>query len=489
MKLRVKQVEKFMLKKLKIDFILKFIGALMIGIISLSCSEDREPEFKLSPQKAPVESKSTSSVNKNIEAGTGWATGEPEEAIQKALDMALQGKSKNNPDFLIIHPTAGSDSEKILEKARQIVGENTKIYGGTSDARGVLTDGGYVTGAKGGYSAAGKDIEAGLSRVVVMTISTGDINFGVGSASLADHDSPREMAVAALHDAIKSSGKDSGQKPSILLITPTIGIEHEVLSGLTKVVGSDVILLGGTAGGPDGRAIGNNHVYNKGVSLAVFYTDLPIGWVFEAGFEKQDKYSGIVTKMDGRKILEIDHKPAYEVYDGWLGGEVTRRFQQEGGASPTFRDFLSLHPLFRKRQSSDGDTYTIFSHPWAPNKELITSGLNTTTDIKVRDRVYLSYGTWEILLNRIGNLPGNARKTIALAKEAPVALAIGTICAGVMGVIPESERKKFPVLINHANARAPFIASFTWGEQGALPGVGFQHCNLTTSFLVIGNKE
>ena len=478
-----------MIRLPNISFPLRLIVVLAVGLMSVFCSEDREPEFKLTPQKAPVEIHPTTSGNENIEVGTGWGEGTPEDAIQKALEMALQGKTKKNPDFLIIHPTAGSDCKKILQKARQIVGANTKIYGGTSDARGVLTNVGYVAGAKRGYSGAGKDIEAGLNRVVVMTISTGDINFGVGSASLADHDSPHEMAVAALHDAIKSSGKDSGEKPSILLITPTIGIEHEVLSGLTEVVGSDVILLGGTAGGPDGRAIGNNHVYNKGVSLAVFYTDLPIGWVFEAGFEKQDKYSGIVTKMDGRKILEIDHKPAYEVYDGWLGGEVTRRFQQEGGASHTFRDFLSLHPLFRKRQSSGGDTYTIFSHPWAPNKELITSGLNTTTDIKVGDRVYLSYGTWEILLNRIGNLPGNARKTIALAKEAPVALAIGTICAGVMGVIPEDERKKFPVLINHANARAPFIASFTWGEQGALPGVGFQHCNLTTSFLVIGNKE
>ena len=478
-----------MLKDLNIGVILKFIGVLTIGLICVSCSDDRELEFKLAPQKPPTETKSTSPVNENIEVGTGWGAGEPHEAIQKALDMALQGKKEKRPDFLIVHPTAGSDSEKILQKARQIVGNKTKIYGGTSDARGVLVDGGYITGAKVGYATTAEDFEAGLNRVVVMTISTGEIDFGVGSASLADYNSPREMAVAALHGAINNAGKEGSQKPSILFITPTIGLEHEVLKGLTEVVGSDVILLGGTAGGPDGRTIGNDHVYNKGVSLALFYTDLPVGWVFEAGFEKQDKYSGFVTKMDGRKILEIDNEPAYDVYDRWMEGEVTRRFLQEGGASGKFRDFLSLHPLFRKRQSPEGDTYTIFSHPWAPNKELITSGLNTTTDIKVGDRVYLSYGTWEILLNRIGNLPGIARKSIALPDKAPVAFAIGTICAGVMGVIPEEERGKFPVLINHANARAPFIASFTWGEQGSLPGIGFQHCNLTTSFLVIGNKE
>ena len=235
-------------------------------------------------------------------------------------------------------------------------------------------------------------------------------------------------------------------------------------------------------------AIGNDHAYNKGVSIAVMYTDLPIGWVFEAGFERQDKFSGIVTKMDGQRIVEIDGMPAYEVYDKWLGGEVTR-LRQLGEKSDTFRDFLSLHPLFRKRQAPDGNTYTIFSHPWAPNKNLITNGLNTTTDIKVGDRVYLSYGTWEVLLNRIGNLPINARRSIDLDDKAPVLLGIGTICGGVMGVIPDEERMKFPVLINYANRKAPFIASFTWGEQGALPGVGYQHCNLTTSFLIIGTKK
>jgi hypothetical protein len=46
-----------------------------------------------------------------------------------------------------------------------------------------------------------------------------------------------------------------------------------------------------------------------------------------------------------------------------------------------------------------------------------------------------------------------------------------------------------PILINYANKDAPFIAPFTWGEQGQFPGVGNKHGNLLTSFLVIGSKE
>jgi hypothetical protein len=459
-----------------------------IGLVIISCSENRDPEFKLAPKALPEATQADTPANKGVEVGTGWGEGEPAEAVRKALGMALKGKANRNPDFMIIHPTAGSDCEKILQEVRNIVGTETRIYGGTSDARGVLSDGGYVAGAKGGYAAAAEGIEAGLHGLAVMTISSREIEFGVGSASVADHGSASEAAVAALGSAVKNAGKNEGRKPSFILITPTIGIEHQVLKGVEQAVGSDVILLGGTAGGPNGNAIGNDHAYSEGVSFALFYTDLPVGWVFEAGFDKQDEFSGVVTKMDGRRIVEIDNEPAYDVYDRWLGGEVTR-LRLQGEETDTFRDFLSLHPLFRKFESPDGSTYSVFSHPWAPNKDLITNGLNTTTDIKVGERVYLSYGTWEALLNRIGSLPGSARESIALDENAPVSFAIGTICAGVLGVIPDEERKKFPVLINHANGKAPFIASITWGEQGVLPGVGFQHCNLTTSFLVIGTKK
>ena len=127
---------------------------------------------------------------------------------------------------------------------------------------------------------------------------------------------------------MQDAGRAQAEKPKIVLVTPTIGIEQEVLDGIGDAVGTDVILLGGTAGGPGGRVIGNDSAHAKGVSMAVFYTDLPVGWAFESGFEKQDEHSGIVTKMDGRRILEIDHRPAYEVYDGWLGGEVTRLREQ-----------------------------------------------------------------------------------------------------------------------------------------------------------------
>lgn len=91
-------------------------------------------------------------------------------------------------------------------------------------------------------------------------------------------------------------------------------------------------------------------------------------------------------------------------------------------------------------------------------------------------------------MNRIGNLPTHAKVYGGIDVNTRPILGIGYICAGVMGVIPETEREKLPLLINYANNDAPFIANFTWGECGLFPGIGNKHGNLLTSFLVIGNR-
>jgi hypothetical protein len=75
-----------------------------------------------------------------------------------------------------------------------------------------------------------------------------------------------------------------------------------------------------------------------------------------------------------------------------------------------------------------------------------------------------------------------------MASESKPLFGIGYICAGVLGTIPESERDKIPYLLNYSNNDAPYIAPFTWGEQGYFPGVGNKHGNLCTSFFVIGGK-
>ena len=470
------------LKKL---VILLIIVVVAVGIpLFFSLVGGEKEEFQLVPESRVVETAGTEILR--TEVGTGWSANEnPKEAVREAVNIALEGKEDKTPDFAIIFASSGSDLKAIISEARQVFGDETKIYGGTSDSRAVMTDKGFVKVTERAYEYALLEGKRGLA---IMTVTSEDIVFGVGSASIAAYTSVQEASRTAVLDAIESAGRPQNEMPRIILVTPTIAIEEEVIEGIESIVGESAIILGGTAGGPTLGVFGNNEVYDEGVSLAVIYTDLPVGWTFEGGFDATAPQTGIVTKVEGQAIMQIDNRPALDVYDEWLGGEI-KRLQDEIGKSDVIRDLLTLHPIYRKYTSPDGQVYFLFSHPWPRDETLEDRSVMTSTKIKVGERIYLSHGTWETLLNRIGNLPTNAKVYGGIGVDAKPVLGIGYICGGVLGTIPESEREKMTLLINYANNEAPFIASFTWGEQGCFPGIGNKHGNLLTSFIIIGEKR
>jgi len=463
----------------------KFLIALLIVMgVSLSFfSRVESQELKLVPKKRAM---ADVQAVAGTEVGTGWSTKEnPEEAVKQAVEMAMEGKKHKIPDFAILFASSGSDMKSILFTAKKMFRNRTKIYGGTSDSRAVMTNKGYAKATQRGYQYAKME---GKRSLAIMTITSKDILFGVGSASFSDYPSVQKASEVAISNAIKNAGKSLDDLPRAVLVTPTHGVEEEVIEGIEKVVGQNTPVLGGTTGGPTFEVFGGNKVYEKGVSLAVIYTNFTMGWIFEGGFDLKVPSTGIVTKVDGQAIVEIDKRPALDVYDEWLGGEI-RRLSKEVGKSDVIRDLLVLHPIYRKYTLSDGKTYTLFSHPWPKDDTLKDRSVMTSTKIKAGERIYLSRGTWGTLMNRIGNLPRIAKSEGGIDASIRPIFGIGYICAGVLGTIPETEREKLPSLINYTNNNAPFIANFTWGEQGYFRGIGNKHGNLLSSFLLVTDKR
>jgi hypothetical protein len=442
----------------------------------------KEPkEFQLAPRERIVTEPSNTSGS---EVGTGWSLKESSEvAVTEALEMALKNKQHKPPDCAVIFASSGSDLSGIITGARKLLGDKTKIFGGTSDSRAVMTNKGFVKVEPQAHS-----LSAPKRGLAVMTVTSRDIVIGVGTADFSLYPSAREAAKAALLRAFKSSGKSPREMPQIILATITRGAEEEALEGIGEVAGKEVPVLGGTAGGPKFGVFGESAAYQAGISLAVIYTQLPVGWVFEGGFDVQNTPRGLVTKVEGRAIVEIDHRPALDVYDEWMGGRVKKLFEEVQDFR-RIKDLLTLHPFYRRYTSRDGQDYYLFSHPWPQDQTLKDRSIMTSTNIKVGEEIHLSHGTWERLINRIGNLPLKARMRGGLGSGEKPVLGIGYLCAGVMGAIPEAEREKLSLLINYTNNDAPFIANFTWGEQGHFPRIGNKHGNLLTSFLVIMEKE
>jgi hypothetical protein len=459
------------------------VASLLTAVLLLAGLWANQEEFRLVPQPKVARAQNVSTGNTHV--GTGWSISDnPATAVQEALDMALAGAPDESPDFVIAFASAGSDTSALLTAMRQRLGVNAKIYGGTSDSRSVITDKGYVKVQDRGYDIEAKEGRRGLA---VMTVRSKEIDFGVGSADFTLYPTAEEAGRAAVLRAMESAGRTPTELPCIVLTSPTIGDEEEVVKGIEQVVGPSVAILGGTLGGPKATAFGVDRPYEQGVSVAVLYTNLPLGWTFEGGFDISDPRTGIATKMEGQAIVEIDGRPALDVYDEWLDGRISQLVADQ--APDRIRDLLTLCPIFRRISSPDGKEYQLFSHPWPREATAGDKAIMTSTQIQPGERLYLSRGTWETLLNRVGNLPRNAKANGGFSAATRPVLGIGTICGGVMGVIPESERAKMSSLINHNDNDAPFIANFTWGEQGHFAGVGNRHGNLTCGFLVIGTKD
>jgi hypothetical protein len=405
--------------------------------------------------------------------------------VAEALRRAGWGRPARPPDLVILFATGGSDLAAIQRAVHDRLGPGVRLFGGSSDSRWVMTDDRLVRGARHGYQS---EATANRHALAVMCIRSDALRFGVGSADFGRHASAEEAARAAARQARTDAGASPGERPSAILVTPTLGREEEVLVGIEAVFGRQAVVLGGTAGGPNGGVVGGDGAYEAGLSLAVLYTDLPVGWTFEAGFDVTAPASGVVTQAEGQTIVEIDGQPALDVYDAWLDGKI-ERISRQAAETDAVRDLLVLHPLYRRFRSPEGQDYFLFSHPWPRDSHRHDRAVNTSTQIRPGERVYLSHGNWGTLANRIGNLPQKAKVQGGLGVSARPFLAIGFVCGGVMGIIPENEQPKLVPLIDYANNGGPFIANVTWGEQGHFPGVGNKHGNLSTGFLVVGRPE
>ena len=185
-----------------------FLGFLLALVLVTGCATE---ELDLIPKEKAVVS--GGAIYTGTEVGTGWSAKEDAgEAMEESVNIALEGKSDKTPDIAIIFASSGSDMQAIQSKAKELLGDGIKIYGGTSDSRGVMTDKGFVNAEEKGYS---KESMEGKHALAIMTITSEDIDFGVGSANYDDYPSLREAAKAAVLAAITSAGKTRTPKSGI----------------------------------------------------------------------------------------------------------------------------------------------------------------------------------------------------------------------------------------------------------------------------------
>jgi len=340
------------------------------------------------------------------------------------------------------------------------------IVGGSS-AGGLITDQGFID-------------EHGIGLLIVDDAAG---SYAAAAGPLGDD--PATAAQALLQRALAACDS-AGELPELIWIYQAPGHEEAVIEGLRRMVGDRCPIVGGSAADNDvsgrWRQIGPEGVFADGLVVAVLFPSAPLGSAFQGGYEPSGPNgvitgmgytaagaSGVVTSTSGRAILGIDGEPAAQVYNRWLGGRLDRQLRDGG----TVLADTTMQPVATDAGRIDGVNSYLLVHPESVGRD---GELRTFRNLAVGDRIYAMHGDRKRLIDRAGRVARQAHKALPTA---PLAGGVVVYCGGCKMAVG-ADIAHVAASLGDAFGSAPYIACFTFGEQGRLAGRNV-HGNLMIS--------
>ncbi|EAR53263.1 hypothetical protein SKA34_13955 [Photobacterium sp. SKA34] len=368
-------------------------------------------------------------------------------AINEAIDR-LNLKIAT-PSLLLIYYSENYDIsifQAVLKKSFP----NTAILGCTS-CQGFMTNEGYFSGT-------------GLALWAI-----NDYHGAYGTAIISNFDTPYEMARQATLKAIHNSGR-VGELPSLILLHATPGYEEQIIQGIEKELGCTVPIIGGTAA--DDFIAENWQIFNveqetsQGIGIAVFYPTCEVSLSFHSGYASTG-LSAIATKVEHREVIELDNKPAADVYQQWMNIPFD--------TNSNIISESSLNPLGRFAGEYFDLPYFKLAHPAHITQR---KGIEMFAEVKQGERLYFMNGTDERLISRASRVvkASNGNKLNPIG-------GITIFCAGCMLKI-KNRMDDVATGVNIAMLNKPYISPFTFGEQGQFISGENAHGNLMISAAI-----
>lgn len=396
-----------------------------------------------------------------MKIATAYSTDTDVETACSKAYTPLRDKLDSTPNLLFLAWSVTYPGETLV----RLLGDTApgvKIHG-ASTCLGGMTEDGFIS-----------DDGRGLT---MLGIYDPDGGYGVGAAVIGD--SAREAASQAVLAALDDADRP-GELPALVWLSATPGAEESVISGIEDVIGEDVPIIGGSAA--DNTVEGhwllaaNRQTGADQVVVSVLFPSVETAFAFHSGYNPTET-RGRVTRAEGRTLYAIDGRPAAEVYDEWTGGAL-------GGAADGGGNVLAsttLFPLGRVVGDVGGVPYYRLSHPDGVTAD---GALSLFSDINEGDEVVLMQGSVETLVSRAGRVAESALSAGRLTKE-QISGAMVIYCAGCMLTV-QSDMPRVVDSLATALGRAPFLGTFTFGEQGCFVGGENRHGNLMISVVVFG---
>jgi hypothetical protein len=273
-------------------------------------------------------------------------------------------------------------------------------------------------------------------------------------------------------EAAEQLQRELSAKPQTLLLHASPGYEERLLEGIADAFGGEPPpAYGGSAADNDlsgqWRVFSGARLESEGFVLVGFIADKPPSGAFVAGY-LPTQTRAVVTRAQGRVIMEIDGKPAAEVYNQWRAGAL----DQFVGTTSNVLAHTTLAPVGRLIDKQRSTPRYLLSHPHQVHAD---GSLSFFTEFAKGDEIILMMGTTESLLERTRQVVQRARS----GNRDAVRGAVLSYCGGCVMAIGDRARD-VAQLFRAQIGSAPFVGAATFGEVGCLPGaaVSNRHGNL-----------
>jgi len=378
-----------------------------------------------------------------VKAGVAYSTlGASHEAAKEAAEEAIRSSGK--PVLTFLFTTDSYEQESVLETVKGVVG-SSKIVGFCTG--GVITSQGVLEQGVGVTTLSGDELR-------VSTCLQGSLG--------AD---PRAVGRRAGR-ALLASGIDNG-----VVISFPDGFPanvSEATRGLYESMGPDFTYTGGGAG--DSLKFLKTYQFTEaGVRsnalAAVLLGGVAMGAAIGHGWRPEGNPL-VITRAKGKRVYEIDARPAFDVYSERLGGIIRHRFREYGMVHPLGFPDLSGNYLIRD--------------PLCVNKD---ESIDFVTEVP------------ENAVARI--MCGNAAELVAVARTVAKAaaqrvaepqLTLVFDCISRYILMGQEFEQELTAISESTGRDVPVLAALTFGEIGSYIDVPLFH-NKTVAVAVLGSKE
>jgi hypothetical protein len=345
-------------------------------------------------------------------------------------------------------------SEALVRRVNELL-PNTKVIG-------CSTSGEIAVSLSGARASDGS--------VLVALLGGTEFDAFTSSASMRNPATVRSQAVEA---ASIAHGLSSKRYRAIVALTDGLsaGDQSEVVRGVYEVAGASIPLVGGCAGDSlqmnrTVQLVGTS-VLEDSVVLAAVGSNSPIGIGVAHGWRGVGEPM-FATAVDGNQVLELDDRPAVDVYLERFGADPSLGLDAEA-----FSEFSVTHPLALIRRRGD-------EIRWVTGADIERRSLKCNVEIQRNAQVWLTEGDKSSTIDAVAVA---CRDAIDQLDGARPLGAIAFDCAARRSVLGDDGIANEVAEISNHLGGVPVAGFYTYGEFARVRGPNGFH-NQTLVMLV-----